>query len=214
MTSPADSITWADYWSAQKPGSSGSYSDLYRKISCCQSLGDDDSAWAGATDCVCRRIVKYRTIHACGLSAACTAAARDIKNAITKITAFTKKSVTQACSTALNDAICSYHFWGCSDNFPEEVYNNVCLDVCQALETSCRWTISRASLVYVAFYAFRSQFGFDVTLSNFTRGMYYHRGCKGFNGTFAQDCTRPSLAEQRVLHPATAAVALLVLVAL
>jgi hypothetical protein len=144
VTFYADSITWAEYWSAQKPGSSGTFSDLYRKISCCQSLSDDDGAWAGATDCVCRRTVKYRTVHACGLSSACTAAARDIKNAQAKIVAFTKKPVTQACSKALDDAICSYHFWGCSGNFPEEVYNNVCQDVCSALETSCRRTCSAA----------------------------------------------------------------------
>jgi hypothetical protein len=101
-------------------------------------MRDSDDDWAGATDCVCRRIVNYRTIHACGLSSACSAAARDIKNAQAKIIAATNKPVTQACSAALDAAICSYHFWGCSDNFPEEVYNNVCLDVCSALENSCR----------------------------------------------------------------------------
>jgi hypothetical protein len=138
LTFRADSITWADYWSAQKPGGSGSYSNLFTKMKCCQRLGDDDASWAGAVDCVCRPIVKYRTIHACGLSSACTAAARDIKNAQAKIAAFTNLPVTKACTAALNDAMCSYHFWGCSGNFPEEVYNNVCLDVCTALETSCR----------------------------------------------------------------------------
>ncbi len=107
-------------------------------MDCCQRLGDDDSSWAGAVDCVCRPVVKYKTIHACGLSSACTAAARDISSAQAKITAFTNKPVTEACAAALNDALCSYHFWGCSGNFPEEVYNNVCLDVCTALETSCR----------------------------------------------------------------------------
>jgi hypothetical protein len=182
-------------------------------MSCCQSLGDDDGAWAGATDCVCRRIVKYRTVHACGLKSACTAANRDIKNAQAKIIAFTQKPVTQACSAALYDAICSYHFWGCSGNFPEEVYNNVCLDVCSALETSCRRVTPRASVLFLPPNALRSQFGFDVSLSNFTLGMYFHRGCRGFNGTFAQDCTRPSFAEQPVLHAAMIAMVLLTLLA-
>ncbi len=108
-------------------------------MNCCQRLGDDDGAWAGAKDCVCRRVVNYRTIHACAVSSACAAAARDIKNARRRVTEFTNKPVTAACSKALDDAICSYHFWGCSNNFPEEVYNNVCLDVCTQLENSCRW---------------------------------------------------------------------------
>lgn len=160
-------------------------------MSCCQRLSDDDGSWVGAKDCVCRRVVNYRTIHACAMSSACAAAARDIKNARKKITEFTNKPVTAACSKALDDAICSYHFWGCSDNFPEEVYNNVCLDVCTQLENACRSPPPFISRVFrPLFPAFfcnccngrRSQFGFDVTLSNFTRGMYFHRGCRGFNG--------------------------------
>ena len=138
LTYSADRITWADYWSAQKPGSSGSFSSFYTKYSCCQRLGSSDEAWAGAKDCVCRPYVKYRTVHACGLKAACSAADRDIKEAKARISDFTNKPVTQQCTSALYDALCSYHFWGCSGDYPEVVYNNVCLDVCTALETSCR----------------------------------------------------------------------------
>jgi hypothetical protein len=54
-------------------------------------------------------------------------------------------------------------------------------------------------------------FGFDVSLSNFTKGMYYHRGCLGFNGTFAQDCTRPSPAVEPLLHTAAPALSLLLM---
>ncbi len=216
LTSRAGSITWSEYWSAQKPGSSGMMSTMYTQMNCCHRLRDSDDDWAGAKDCVCRPIVNYRTIHACALSSACTAASRDIANARAKIVAATSKPVTQACSKALSDAICSYHFWGCSDNFPEEVYNNVCLDVCAALENSCRFIPAqmpcRTAPLHAHFaptlcadpvpHANRSQFGFDVSLSNFTRGMFFHRGCKGFNGTAAQDCTRPSPASKPLSHAA------------
>jgi hypothetical protein len=66
---------------------------------------------------------------------------------------------------------------------------------------------------FIKRHAFCSQFGFDVTLSNFTLGMYFHRGCRGFNGTFAQDCTRPSLAQNPVMHTAVTTILLLLLLA-